>query len=134
MYGNDEKKFYELRSQFFTELNELETKIEELTERRNALLNLLDGSVGDADFEEKVEEKVEENVVEDEATWREDFLLTFLFNNPGSAKVDIRDVFNKHPRDTSEQDLKRLLESMKRRGLIVNEGRGRGSIWYATEQ
>lgn len=119
-YTADEKKWAELNNRFHSELHQLEQEIERLQDRHNVLYDLLFNGAG-------VEDEEEETVTQR----RERYLLGFLKDNPGSSKSQIHEFFDD---GTTIADLKRLLENLKRRGAIINEGRGRASVWYLTEE
>ena len=60
-----------------------------------------------------------------------DKLITYLRQNPGSSRQDIREHFNG---DISEDEMSRLFDRSRRSGLILNRGNKRFPQWYAVEQ
>lgn len=133
--NNDEKKYAELNAKFHKELAEIEKQIERLGERADVLHSLL--------FDPPVieEKKVQVTINPDEVPPVEveemedepnvDELLRYLFENQGAKKSEIREHFKKV---LTENQIKRLVENTRRRGLIMSEGRGRAARWYALEE
>lgn len=61
----------------------------------------------------------------------EQFLISFLKENPNSPRKDIDDSGILNLIDTYQ--LKLLLSSMKRKGLIMNDGGKRGALWSVSK-
>lgn len=134
--GNDEKKFLELRSKLFDELEEVEKQIERLDERRDELTCILDGSYGASRFNKPVEEKISpENEFPPQLSDKQkiDNLLVDFISMEGPAKrADINDFLES--RNLSPDDVRRSLERNKRRGLIRVKGRSKAAVWSAVKK
>lgn len=138
---------------YFSVLTEFNA--EQLNAPKATAKALLDGIVHDTDVEvrwigrpdalevptteDTEEEPVEEPVVKtttlsqkeiDEANLSK--LVQYISEHRGIPRTDLMDKWL--PARLESKDLTRLLEKGKRRGLIVNEGKGRSSLWYTVDQ
>ena len=118
--GNDEKKFIELREGFVAELNELNEQLEELMERRNILVALLDGRLENNEPLQEFDYTKEDLDTE---------LVDFVKKHKNVNRSDINNFFAEH--DVDGDDVRRALERCKRRGLIKVNGRSKAAVWSA---
>ena len=125
--GYDEKKFMELRSKLFDELEVLEKQIAELEERREELTCILDGSYTVSRFnEDPPQEPVDFREHIDNA------LVDFITMNPAAKRPAIDEFFESW--NLSHDDVRRALERCKRRGLISPVGRSKSATWHAVKK
>lgn len=125
MYSKEEKQFHAMNLQLRVELGEIERQIDDLEDRRVKIIALLDGNADISEEDEEGERAGTGHYLED--------LVKFLQEYPGSSRKNIGNYFDSFY-DLDDNGVKRLLEKGKRQGLIINTGRGRSSVWYATEE
>lgn len=123
--GNDEKKFLELREGFVSELEELNQQMEELMERRNILVALLDGRLENNEVDDTLPSTNPEKLDIDYA------LQDFIRSNGSTKREHINDFFTDW--NLSQDDIRRALERCKRRGLIKVKGKSRAAVWTAVK-
>lgn len=127
MLGNDEKRFLELRTKFLTEMEELDLKIDQLTDRRNELMGLLDGYVGETT--EETADSDQNFVVTNEKI--DEALVEFVKSHRKVQRPEIQDFFAGW--NISPDQIRRSLERGKRRGLIKVTGRSKAAVWTAVK-
>ena len=118
--GNDEKKFIELREGFVAELNELNQQLEELMERRNVLVALLDGRLEN-------NEPHREFVLDKDQL--DELVVGFIAVEGPVQRAAISSHFEGEGADPD--DIRRALERCKRRGLIKVKGKSKSAVWTA---
>lgn len=114
------------------ELHELEKQAEELTNKIDRLHNIVymgsimdleqmeEGALAYLEAEPTAMEELEDLTSDKEQM--EDRVLAYLEDHPGSSRSEMADAKILHDNNT--------LQRLRRRGLIVSEGRAKGARWY----
>lgn len=141
-YTAEEKQYLALTAKFKAQLNEandqialFEAQLEEMKAHRDALKAVLAGEPEpEEDPEPEVEVQVESKTVTDvtEKSLNDHIdktVASFIKKNPGSSRSDIADNL----KALNVEDVSRSLNRMRRRGLVISEGRSRAAVWYPAE-
>lgn len=115
------KQYLQIQEKLFSELQDLENQIVQLSIRRDALREVLGGT----DVVFTPDESVE---VDGRPTWMDDVLQHFLKHHPGSSKAEIRErLLNAYGgTNFGEKDVTLLLSRSVKNKTIENRGtRGR---------
>lgn len=146
MYSPEEQQFMEMASKFRDELAHLDKIMDEARVRRSELLTLLYGEgetpeapvlEAAAPVLEKPKPKRTKKPTPRKMTSREqmaanvDRLVSFIRQNPGVGRKEINALFESD--NLSLDQLRRIVESAKKRGLIASEGKSRSAKWYAVD-
>jgi acyl-CoA hydrolase len=146
MYTEEEKQYLELTAKLQGYLESIDEEIIKLTERKERLQAVLNGTASIKADEEKqylaefVEKQPKEptrkpavkkgeptrNVVQHRQVR---FVAAHLKRNPGLKRSELVEQL---PRIDAKA-LGRILENGKRRGVFVVEGRAKAARWYAAE-
>lgn len=135
MYNEEEKQYAALRVKFKAEIAQLEQEIEKAMERLERLRTLVYGDPAvDEESDDSLDlttESVQEVTVGGDSRPKIDkALLRYLEKNPGAKRSEIVDGLKSY----GVLDVKRAMDRVRRRGLIVSEGRARAAAWYLAEE
>lgn len=127
------KKFLELRDNLWSEMHNIEERMnvlgEELAQldaRHTELQQILDGSPQGLELLEKEEDETPAEI--GEPTF-DQMLVTFIASQPGGAT---RAEMNEHMREWQDapHQVEKAVKRLKRRDVIYREGATRNSTWH----
>lgn len=130
------ERYIALRTEIKTEVADidaqifgLQNQINNLEQRKKELVKVLnDDDIPAVDVSTEKSEAVASENSENPTV---DTLLSYLRQNPGSSRQNIREHFNG---DITEKQMSQLFERCRKRGLILNRGNTRNARWYVVEQ
>ena len=149
MSNKEELRYLELRNKFQQELTTIGEEMAKLDERRNYLMQLLDGEVltepnepAEMDTEPNGEVPLDRNLLhpdgktiikqaDQEAKDKLDkSIARYLRKNPGASRADI--LFAVGNGSVLSKDVENSLKRLKNRGEIFRQGNSRAATWFLT--
>lgn len=123
-YSDEEMQFLKMNLKLREELGRVNYEIDKLEDRRRDLIALIDAEIDLDDLGEAQEE-----TLEDYKARLDKALFGFIKQFPGTRRAVILESFTDYDAD----EIRRAIDRLRRRGLIINEGRAKSSKWYAVE-